>query len=188
MEKEATRTRQSSVIYRQLVAALLRRARDMGLPQWEVDDLAGAQDRYLAKIASPDTPAGRIAGWRVLDEYMAALWPDGFMVAVQPLGPALPRGARPDAPPRLPGTGGVHWRRLRNPRPLAYLTHPNLDLAMDQFVVRHEALRIAATAGGSPADVVKRARTYEAFLRGDGAAGSRPAPANDQETRHAGQR
>jgi hypothetical protein len=57
---------------------LERRRLDLGWPMWQVDERAGLQDGYYAKLLWTDTKSGRQAGWEVLQWVMEALGPAGF--------------------------------------------------------------------------------------------------------------
>lgn len=173
-EHRPERLVETPLLYRQVMAGLVQRKREVRLANWQVDDLSGVQDGYFAKMASPDAPQGRMAGWQAVDEVCRALYPDGFVVLIHPAGPRRPRGSGALSAPARHG-------RHRRPRPVTYLHNRSLDPAMDVFTIRLEALRLATEAGGSPADITARAAAYAEYLGGS-VPPSRPplaAPAND---------
>ncbi|MBP2290761.1 hypothetical protein [Azospirillum rugosum] len=66
----------------------------------KLDDRAGANDGYFAKILHADTPSGRQAGWEMLDLYAQALFPGGVSAALAPTmrGLKLPAPANENTP------------------------------------------------------------------------------------------
>ena len=64
-------------LYLALVQALDARRRALGWTCEQLDDAAGTQDRYWAKVLHADAPSGRVAGWETLQLYADALWPAG---------------------------------------------------------------------------------------------------------------
>jgi hypothetical protein len=67
----------TTALYRSFVLGLERRRLQLGWPMHVVDDRAGLQDGYYAKMLHSETPSGRSAGWLMLQLVMDALWPDG---------------------------------------------------------------------------------------------------------------
>jgi hypothetical protein len=55
-----------------------RRRVQLGFTFIDVDNLAGTQDGYLAKLMWPDTPSGKIGRWETLQMLVEALFPKGF--------------------------------------------------------------------------------------------------------------
>src|SRR5262245_27666805 len=47
---------------------------------WYLDERAGTQDGYYAKMLHSETPSGRLAGWEMLQLVTDALFPDGIGV------------------------------------------------------------------------------------------------------------
>ncbi len=64
-------------LYLALVQALDARRRALGWTCEQLDDAAGTQDRYWAKVLHADAPSGRVAGWETLQLYADAMWPTG---------------------------------------------------------------------------------------------------------------
>lgn len=64
----------STAIYRSLMEVIERRRSELGLSMAAVDDLAGTQDGYYAKMIYPDTPSGRQARWETVDLVVQALF------------------------------------------------------------------------------------------------------------------
>jgi hypothetical protein len=71
-------------LYRALVLEIERRRQVTGVSMSELSDIAGAPDRYFSKMLHPDTPAGRVARWFTLEEFMQALFPQGYDVEIRP--------------------------------------------------------------------------------------------------------
>jgi hypothetical protein len=81
MSAEATK---SVPIYRAIVQQFERRRRALGLAMWKVDEAAGGTSRYYAHMLYPDTPNGRQSTWEIVQLYADALFPDGFVVKIEP--------------------------------------------------------------------------------------------------------
>lgn len=71
-------------IYRSIMLEIERRRLALGLPHWQVNDVAGTQDGYFAKMLLADTPSGRQASWETLQLVVDALFPEGFEVEIKP--------------------------------------------------------------------------------------------------------
>ena len=76
--------------YYQLVEMLISRRKAIGLPQLEVDHIAGFQDGYTGKIERPLTSYGRHTRWDTLATWLDAL--DVGLVIVPLSRPRLPNG------------------------------------------------------------------------------------------------
>lgn len=74
----------ATAIYRSIMLEIERRRLALGMPHWQVNDAAGTQDGYFAKMMLPDTPSGRQASWETLQLVIDALFPDGFEVIIRP--------------------------------------------------------------------------------------------------------
>src|SRR5262245_19131175 len=75
----------ATAIYLAVVAALERRIRSLGLTMQECDDLSGNEDGYTAKMLHPDTPSGRQAQSRTLQNLISALYrDDDFHLIIKP--------------------------------------------------------------------------------------------------------
>lgn len=70
-------------LYRGIMLEIERRRLQLGFTFAEVDNLAGTQDGYCAKLMWPDTPSGRIGRWDTLQLIVDALFPEGFEVVVR---------------------------------------------------------------------------------------------------------
>lgn len=73
----------ASPLYRGIMLELERRRLQLGFTFINVDDLAGLNDGYLAKLMWPDTPTGRVARWETLQLIVDALFPEGFEVVLR---------------------------------------------------------------------------------------------------------
>lgn len=70
----------STSLYRSLMEVIERRRGELGLAMAAVDDLAGTQDGYYAKMIYPDTPSGRQARWETVDLVVQALFGREFSI------------------------------------------------------------------------------------------------------------
>lgn len=89
-----------TALYLEIVRALDARRRALGWPMATLDDKAGGQDGYWAKLLHADAPSGRQGGWEILQLYADALYPAGHRVAVvpAPLALKLPKPANCNEP------------------------------------------------------------------------------------------
>jgi hypothetical protein len=71
-------------VYYALLAEIERHRLQLGIPMWKLDDAAGTQSRYYAKALYADTPSGRIATWGSVQMIVAALFPEGFSIRIEP--------------------------------------------------------------------------------------------------------
>lgn len=71
-------------LYRSLMLELERRRQHTGVSMSELSDIAGAADRYWGKALHSDTPSGRVARWQTLEEFVAALFPQGYDLELRP--------------------------------------------------------------------------------------------------------
>ena len=67
----------ATALYRSLLLACERRRLQLGWPMAYVDDMAGLNDAYYAKMLYSETPSGRKARYETLQWVLDALWPDG---------------------------------------------------------------------------------------------------------------
>ena len=108
------RTRPSTAIYRILMMEFERQRLALGISMAQVDDLAGTQDGYYAKMLYPDTPLGRQARWDTVQDVADALFGRGFEVKLfgseRPLGgaPRIDKGASSNA------LKNRHWRHSKH--------------------------------------------------------------------------
>ncbi len=108
------RTRPSTAIYRILMMEFERQRLALGISMAQVDDLAGTQDGYYAKMLYPDTPLGRQARWDTVQDVADALFGRGFsvqMMASEAVGvsaPTLEKGASANA------LKNRHWRHSKH--------------------------------------------------------------------------
>ena len=81
----------------------------------EVSDRAGVADRYFAKALYPDSPSGRKAQWRTIQDIIDALFPEGFDVEIRSC------GARSNSPQRelMRTKGGIARREKYKTMPRA---------------------------------------------------------------------
>lgn len=73
----------ATAIYRSIMLEIERRRLALNVPHWQVNDAAGTQDGYFAKMLLADTPSGRQASWETLQLVVDALFPDGFEVEIK---------------------------------------------------------------------------------------------------------
>lgn len=66
------------------MACLEGRRVELGLSMDKVNDLAGAADRYYAKMVYPDAPSGRQGRWETVDEFMVALFGSDYTINIVP--------------------------------------------------------------------------------------------------------
>lgn len=74
----------STPIYRAIMMAIEARRLELGFSMATVNDLAGTQDGYLAKMLYPDTPSGRQARWETVQLVVEALFGRDFTVQIVP--------------------------------------------------------------------------------------------------------
>ena len=65
----------STPLYRKIIAQLEARRAELGWTCARVDDAAGLQDGYWAKLCHPDSKSGRVAQWGILDLVTQAMYP-----------------------------------------------------------------------------------------------------------------
>ena len=70
-------------LYKLIMVELERRRCQLGLTLVDVDNLAGTQDGYTAKLMWPDTKSGKTGRWDTLQLLVDALFPVGFEVVVR---------------------------------------------------------------------------------------------------------
>jgi hypothetical protein len=78
--KGGNRTKPSTAIYRILMMEFERQRLVRGLSMAQVDDLAGTQDGFYAKMLYPDAPNGRQSRWETVQDVADALFGRGFAV------------------------------------------------------------------------------------------------------------
>jgi hypothetical protein len=71
-------------VYYALLAEIERHRLQLGIPMWKLDDAAGTQSRYYSKALYADTPSGRMATWTSVQLIVAALFPEGFSIKIEP--------------------------------------------------------------------------------------------------------
>jgi hypothetical protein len=69
-------------LYHEIISRARARIQTLGWPMWRVDEEAGLQAGYTAKMLHPDTASGRIGQWDVLEKLMSALYPHGYDVVI----------------------------------------------------------------------------------------------------------
>jgi hypothetical protein len=108
------RTRPSTAIYRILMMEFERQRLARGLSMAQVDDLAGTQDGYYAKMLYPDTPLGRQARWDTVQDVADALFGREFLINISgtkvlmPGTPSIDKGASSNA------LQIRHWRHRKH--------------------------------------------------------------------------
>lgn len=83
-------------LYKSIVERIRQAAFERGLTMCYLDDRAGVQDGYTAKVLHPDTPSGRTARWDTLQFILDATFPGGVDVML------IPRRFHPPARHRWP--------------------------------------------------------------------------------------
>lgn len=74
----------STAIYRSIMHVIEARRGELGLSMASVNDLAGLQDGFFAKMIYPDTPSGRQARWETVQLAVEALFGKNFAVQIVP--------------------------------------------------------------------------------------------------------
>lgn len=74
----------ATAIYRAIMLELERRRLQLGWTMEEVCEVAGIQDRYYAKLLYCDEKSGRQARWETLEILMLTLFPEGYIVKIDP--------------------------------------------------------------------------------------------------------
>jgi hypothetical protein len=74
----------ATAVYLALIAAFSRRKRELDWSFWNLDDAAGLQDGYGAKMFNPNSPNGRQSTWPMFDLAYQALFPQGATVLLIP--------------------------------------------------------------------------------------------------------
>lgn len=108
----------SCALYRTMMLEIERQRLALGLSMAAVDDLAGTQDGYYAKMIYPDTPSGRQAQWSTVDLVVEALFgrecgislstSEGFVLSA----PRIDKGASSNALKIRHWRHGRHFREL----------------------------------------------------------------------------
>jgi hypothetical protein len=107
------RVRPSTLVYRTFVAALDQRRLELGLPMAQVDDIAGLQDGFFAKLAAPDTPHGRQSRWESVDLVVQALFGTNYRIQIIPENFRAPARLETRAKPRAKILNVKHWRHRK---------------------------------------------------------------------------
>lgn len=133
----------STAVYRAIMMEVERRRLALGLPMWKVDDLAGTQDGYLAKMLTPDSPSGRQAGWPLVQDVIDALFEDGFVLRIEPENGLVPSALGIDRGKSTKALQIRHWRHTRYFRDLGAKGgrefHENLSPRRQKAHQRHAA-------------------------------------------------
>ena len=101
-------------IYRALMVAVEARRLELGLSMDRVNDLAGLQDGYFAKMIYPDTPSGRQAQWATVDLAMEALFGKGYDVFVVSNSESKRSAVSLDKGASTNALKNRHWRHSRH--------------------------------------------------------------------------
>lgn len=101
----------STAIYRALMAACEGRRVELGLSMATVNDLAGLQDGFFAKMLYPDTPSGRQVRWETLQLAVEALFGKGFTVHIVA---DEDENRRILSAPRIDDTASANARKIRH--------------------------------------------------------------------------
>lgn len=100
----------STALYRSLMEVIERRRLELGLSMERVNDLAGTQDGYYAKMIYPDTPSGRQARWETVDLVVEALFGKDFVLQIEGENPGLRSAPRIDRGISEKSLQVRHWR------------------------------------------------------------------------------
>lgn len=71
-------------VYRQMVKVIEDRREECNLSMETVNDLAGLNDGYYAKMINPDSPSGRQAHWTTVQLAIEALFGRNFTLQILP--------------------------------------------------------------------------------------------------------
>lgn len=104
----------STALYRSLMEVIERRRLDLGLSMERVNDLAGTQDGYYAKMIYPDTPSGRQARWETVDLVVQALFGRDFTVQFGGEFPGMLRPGSIQHDVNEKSRQIRHWRNFRH--------------------------------------------------------------------------
>ena len=70
-------------IWLAIMGAMHERIKQLGMTMEEVDERAGFQERYTAKLLHPATSSGRVARWFFMQVLADTLFPNGFVITLQ---------------------------------------------------------------------------------------------------------
>jgi hypothetical protein len=150
------RTRPCTAIYRTIMVEFERQRLSRGLSMAQVDDLAGTNDGYYAKMLYPDTPNGRQARWETVQDVGDALFGRDFVIQINgvktlmPSMPGIDKGASSNA------LQVRHWRHRRHFQTLGALG-AKAQHAKRSPEERSKAARKAAKARWKKARAAERA-------------------------------
>lgn len=113
------RTKPSTVIYRTFMMALEERREELGLSMERVNDLAGLQDGFFAKMIFPDSAHGRQSRWETLDIVMQALFGTDYRIKIEAQNYKVPAALGTRAHPSANAIQVRHWRHTRHFKELA---------------------------------------------------------------------
>jgi hypothetical protein len=108
-------------IYRAVMLALEARRLELGISMATVDDMAGTQDGYYAKMIYPDTPSGRQASWPTVDLVVEALFGTEFDLRLIGADGPMPATASIDKGQSHKYLEYRHWRHAKHFTDLAKL-------------------------------------------------------------------
>ena len=108
----------STPVYRALMLAIEAKRLDLGIAMATVDDVAGLQDGYYAKMIYPDTPSGRCAQWATVQLVIQALFGEGFAFQISGGSGVMPGAARIDKGASHKYLEFRHWRHVDHFRKL----------------------------------------------------------------------
>jgi hypothetical protein len=111
----------STAVYRALMLAIEARRLELGIAMATVDDMAGLQDGYYAKMIYPDTPSGRCAQWATVDLVIQALFGTDYAVRFDGGYGDMPATASIDKGASHKYLEYRHWRHSRHFQNLAKL-------------------------------------------------------------------
>lgn len=101
----------STAVYRALMAACEGRRLELGWSMATVNDQAGLQDGFFAKMIYPDTPSGRQARWETVQLAVEALFGRGFVIVVVP---GEEDNRRVTSAPVIDESASANARRIRH--------------------------------------------------------------------------
>lgn len=108
------RTRPCTAIYRVIMVEFERQRLARGLSMAQVDDLAGTQDGFYAKMIYPDTPTGRQSRWETVQDVADALFGRGFLISISGLENDRPAALGIDKGASTNALKNRHWRHSKH--------------------------------------------------------------------------
>jgi hypothetical protein len=111
---DKNRTKPCTAIYRILMVEFERQRLARGLSMAQVDDLAGTQDGFYAKMIYPDTPNGRQSRWETVQDVADALFGRDFLISIRGLNGGSVSALTVEKGASTNALKNRHWRHSRH--------------------------------------------------------------------------